>query len=378
MSVDGGLILCRYGEISLKGQNFPRFVRQLAANAGRALRDASVDAEVRRYERRIYVEADDTEAALRALSRVFGFVSLSPAVRVPADMAAIRSTSLSELLAAGLTGARSFRVQARRSDKAFALTSPEINRDVGRYVAEATGARVDLSDSADLTLGIEIHSDHALVFGRVVPGAGGLPVPLSGPVVALISVGLDSPVAAWMMMKRGCGVIPLHLAQSQASEERFREICAVLSRWSQGWRLKPVVVSHAEALGDVMERLRDARGERWACLFCKRAMVQAAMRLARERGAHGIVLGDSLGQVASQTLENMRIISAGAALPIYRPLIGLDKVEIMAMARRIGTYDLSSQASPQCPYLPERPVTLGAFDKFQELLTRLDLPSPEP
>src|SRR5690606_5394452 len=148
-------------------------------------------------------------------------------------------------------------------------------------------------------------------------------------------------------------------------------------RWSHGWRLKPVVVPHAEALGDVMERLCEARAERWSCLFCKRAMVERAIEVALEKGAHGIVLGDSLGQVASQTLENMRIISAGAELPIYRPLIGLDKVEVMALARRVGTYDLSAQHSLPCPYLPEKPVTMGSFAKFEDLMERLTSP-PSP
>ncbi|MHB0878824.1 MAG: tRNA uracil 4-sulfurtransferase ThiI [Anaerolineae bacterium] len=372
MSIEKGLILCRYGEIGLKGQNFPRFVRQLRGNAARALRDAGIANEVTRFERRIYAEVDDTEAALEALSRVFGFISFSPAVRVPADIEAIKARSLEEAVASGLTRERSFRVQARRADKSFPLKSLEINREVGAHIVVATGARVDLSEAADYSLGVEIQHDHALLFARVVRGAGGLPVPLSGPVVALISVGLDSPVAAWMMMKRGCGVIPLHFAQSDEGEARFRALCDVLQRWSHGWKFKPIVIRHADVMGDTIDRLRGARGERWACLFCKRAMVRAAIAAASERGAHGVVLGDSLGQVASQTLENMRIISAGADLPIYRPLIGLDKVEIMAMARRIGTYDISAQHTSACPYLPEKPVTMGSFAKYQALVERME------
>lgn len=371
MIAEKGLILCRYGEIGLKGQNFPRFVRQLRGNAARALRNAGVAAEVTRFERRIYAEVEDTERALAALTHVFGFVSFSPAVRVPADLEAIKERALAGALASGLTGQRTFRVQARRADKSFPLTSLEINREVGAHIVEATGARVVLSDEADFTVGIEMHHDHALLFARIVPGPGGMPVPLSGPVVALISVGLDSPVAAWMMMKRGCGVIPLHFAQSAEGEGRFRALCDVLQRWSHGWKMKPVVIPHADVMADTVERLREARGERWACLFCKRAMVHAAIDVARQRGAHGVVLGDSLGQVASQTLENMRIISAGAELPIYRPLIGLDKVEIMAMARRVGTYDISAQHTSACPYLPEKPVTMGSFEKYQELVERM-------
>jgi thiamine biosynthesis protein ThiI len=191
-----------------------------------------------------------------------------------------------------------------------------------------------------------------------------MPVPMSGRVVALISSGLDSPVAAWMMMKRGSGVIPLHFKQSDEGERRFRQICGVLQNWSQGWPLKPVVLSHHEAMANVCRRLDDERLHRWTCLFCKRTMVRLAQEVALRHRAGAVVLGDSLGQVASQTLENMRIISAGCELPIFRPLLGFDKVEIMELARRVGTYDISAQYAPPCPFLPEQPLTGGRFDKF--------------
>lgn len=368
MAEERALIVARYGEIALKGRNQPRFVRQVRRNMSQALAAEGIPGEVRVEGRRLYALTPQPEAALQALSRVFGVTSLSPAVRVPPDLEAIKQTALDQLRLSGISPRHTVRVAARRSYKGFPLTSPQINRDVGEFLVAQTGAGVDLSDEADFTVGVEIHEDHALVYGRVVPGAGGLPIPLSGRVVALMSAGLDSPVAAWMMMKRGCAVIPLHFAgTAESMEERFLKICDQLQKWSQSWKLRPIIRSHAESLEGVASRLQVCREERWSCVFCKRAMVAEAEKIAREHGAQGIVLGDSLGQVASQTLENMRVISEGVTLPIYRPLIGLDKVEVMALARRIGTYELSAQAAPACPFLPERPLTQASYEKFLAL-----------
>lgn len=376
MGADVGLVVGRYGEIGLKGRNQPVFLRQLRRNMREALRRASVEAEVVAEGRRLHVNTRDTRAALEALRRVFGLTSMSPAVSVPPDIEAIKEAALEGAAQSGLGPHKSVRVQARRSYKGFPLTSPQINRAVGEHIVAATDAAVDLSDTADLTVGVEIHQDHALVFAETVPGPGGLPVPLSGRVVVLMSAGLDSPVAAWMMMKRGCAVIPLHFSGSDEMVERFEALCDVLQEWSQGWRLRPVLRSHQEALAAMSDRLAEQREDRWNCLFCKRTMIAEAEKVALELGAQGIVLGDSLGQVASQTLENMRVISAGTSLPIFRPLIGLDKVEIMALARTIGTYDLSAQGQPPCPFLPVRPLTQASYEKFLALQPAIEPDRP--
>jgi len=376
MAADEGLVVARYGEIALKGRNQPVFLRQLRHNMREALRRNAIPGELEVQGRRLHVRTSEPEGAIVALSRVFGLTSLSPAVRVPLELEAIQQAALEGASASGVGPGRTLRVLGRRSNKAFPLTSPQINRAVGEYLVMRTGAGVDLSESADHTVGIEIAADHALVFARVVPGAGGLPVPLSGRVVALMSAGLDSPVAAWMMMKRGCGVIPLHFSDSEETSRRVEEICNRLQLWSQGWRLRPLVRSHEEALSTIAARLAARRQTRWNCLFCKRAMLAEAERVALQYGAQGIVVGDSLGQVASQTLENMTVISAGVSLPVYRPLVGMDKVEIMALARRIGTYDLSAQSLPRCPYLPERPLTQASYEKFLALQPEIEVDRP--
>jgi len=201
-----GLILVRYGEIALKGENRWYFVKKLRQNIRDCLKKNGIEGKVRSQGQRIYVQTEEVEQALDKLRDVFGIVSLSPAREVAWDIEAIKEEALRMAREAGLNEEKSFRMEARRADKTFPFTSPEINRLVGAHVQAATGARVDLSDEADLTIGVEVRRGSALVFGRVVKGPGGLPLTTEGRAVALLSGGLDSSVAAWLVMKRGCGI----------------------------------------------------------------------------------------------------------------------------------------------------------------------------
>lgn len=367
-----GLILLRYGEIALKGQNRSMFLRALRRNVRRALGEHGIVGEVESVGQRLYVRTNQVEEALDPLSRVFGLVSISPVREVPRDLDAIIAAAIEEARAAGLGENASFRVQARRADKTFPYTSPEINRLVGEGVAKALGGRVDLSANADITLGVEIAREEALVFARVISAPGGFPLGVEGRVVALISGGIDSPVAAWMMMKRGCYVIPLHFSQNEVETSKALDNIAQLRRYSYGWELRPIVLDHASTVMPTLEKLRAIGESRWNCIFCKRVLIAKACQIAEEQGALGVVMGDALGQVASQSLANMAVISYGAPLPILRPLIGLDKMEIIALARRIGTFDISTRAQAPCAFLPSHPVTRGSLEKLREILTRLD------
>lgn len=362
-----GLILIRYGEIGLKGRNRNLFVRRLRLNIKDCLKRNGVAGEVSVHGQRLYVDTADVESALPHLQRVFGIVSLSPVYRAPLDIDAITAEALSVARSVDLGPDRTFRMAARRAFKGFPLTSPQINAQVGEAVRVATGARVDLSDNADVTIGVEIRREEALIFAAAYPGPGGLPLNSQGRVVALISGGIDSPVAAYLMMKRGCGVAPLHFTQSEVETAKALANCAVLDRYAYGWRLKPLVLSHHEVMEPIVERLRDLRAERWTCLFCKHAMLRKAARLADEIGANAIVTGENVGQVASQTLPSLEMISLGIGKPILRPLIGYDKVDIMALARRIGTFDVSTRESQGCPFLPPSVITRPAMDRWLEL-----------
>jgi thiamine biosynthesis protein ThiI len=173
------------------------------------------------------------------------------------------------------------------------------------------------------------------------------------------------------MMKRGCGVIPLHFSVSHSQTDQVLTLVEALNQHAYGYYLKPVILNHHEVLGPTLARLHEMRRERWACLFCKRAMLAEAAKLAEERGAGALVTGDSLGQVASQTLSNLEVISYGIEKPILRPLIGLDKTEIMTMARQIGTYQPSIESAHACPFLPDRPLTQGSVAKLRSIIEQM-------
>ncbi len=367
-----GLILLRYGELALKGKNRSDFVRRLRQNVRACLRAHQILGEVWSAGQRLYVRTEQVAEALDPLSRVFGLVSLSPAVEVPREMEAILREGVRLAGEAGVAPGVTFRVRARRADKTFPVISPEINRLVAEAIVREWGGKVDLSDAAQVTIGVEVAQEGALLFGRVVPGPGGLPLGVEGRVVALISGGIDSPVAAWLMMKRGCSVIPVHLAQNETETRKALDNIQALQRYSYGWELRPTVLDQREVVGPVLEQLRALGEERWSCIFCKRAMLLRACQIADALGAHAIVMGDALGQVASQTLANLEVISFGIPKPILRPLIGLDKTEIVALAQRIGTFAISTRAAEGCAFLPAHPLTHASVDKLQQLLQRLE------
>lgn len=370
-----GLILLRYGEIAIKGRNRQQFLSRLRRNIRACLRQHEIGGELRQVGQRLYLHTEQVEEALEPLSRVFGLVSLSPVREVQRDLDAIIEAAIAEARLAGLDERRSFRVVARRADKTFPYISPEINRLVAEGLARALGGRIDLSKNADLTIGVEVAQEAALVFARSLAAPGGFPLGIEGRVVALLSGGIDSPVAAWMMMKRGCNVIPVHFAQNDVERAKALDNVAQLARYGYGWQLRPVILDHYAAVAPTLERLRDLGETRWTCIFCKRALIAQACRVAEEHGALAVVMGDSLGQVASQSLANLAAISYGAPMPILRPLIGLDKVEIVALARRIGTFDISTRAQERCAFLPDNPVTRGSLDRLREILSHL--PPPE-
>lgn len=366
-----GLVLVRYGEIALKGRNRPMFLRRLRRNIRASLAAYGLQAEVYTPGRRALVHTFNPVAALEPLSRVFGVVSASPVVSVEPELNAILTEALLQATRENVGPGRTFRIMARRTDKTFPILSPELERRVGATVVDHLGASVDLSSRADVTIGIEVSADAAMVYSRKVRGPGGLPVGIEGRVVALLSGGTDSFVAAWMMIKRGCAVIPLHFAMSPDDTEAVLEQIVQLQRYSYGWQLRPAMVDYREAIEPLLQRLQGPRERRWTCLVCKHAMLVRAAALASEFDAHGIVLGDSMGQVASQTLRNLEAISSDIAMPIYRPLIGMDKNEIIALAEQLGAPTSTTQARPPCRYVPDNPVTRAPMDSFVGLWERL-------
>ncbi|MBC7265217.1 MAG: tRNA 4-thiouridine(8) synthase ThiI [Chloroflexi bacterium] len=365
------LVLLRYGELWLKGHNRPFFLRRLRHNVRDCLKQHGVTGQIREEDSRLIVYTAEASAILPHLARIFGVTSVSAGIAVPKDLECIRA-EVRRIALSQLGPEVSFRIRARRADKRFPLTSPQLEHELGAEVQDLTAAPVDLSDRAAVTIGVEIESTQAIVYSQTLPGPGGLPLNTQGRLVALVSGGIDSPIAAWLMMKRGCGIIPVHFKQNEEELAKFFEMCEVLQSYAYGWRIKPIVLDHAEVFGPVYERLRAMGEERWTCVFCKRTLLTKASEVADQHRAEGIVTGESLGQVASQTLANLRAISYGLDKPILRPLIGMDKVETMALARRIGTFDISTRKSPRCRYVPANPLTETTLPRLLEIMARLE------
>jgi thiamine biosynthesis protein ThiI len=373
-------VLCRYGEIFLKGGNRAFFEKKLVENMRRAVRP--LGARVERLHGRVLVwppaphEGGDDGAALQhivvALQHVFGLASLSPVRLVDKELGAIAAAAVEE--ARRVPPGTTFKVESRRADKRFPLASPELSRQVGAAVVEATGLPVDVHRPA-LAIGVEIGFEHAYVFGRTLPGPGGLPVGSSGAADLLLSGGIDSPVAGWMAMKRGCNLAATYFHSFPYTGDRTRDKVAALARKLAAWQgeIALRVVPFTEA----QKAIRDAGDPRLAVVLYRRMMMRVAERLARARGALALVTGEALAQVASQTLENLGVIGAATTLPILRPLIGHDKLDTIALARRIDTYELSIAPYEDCCslFVPEHPETKAKPEAVARLEARLDVPA---
>jgi len=282
------------------------------------------------------------EAVSERIRRTFGIANFSYAARTPLDLEALAAAILRDL--EGRT-CRSFRVSVRRADKRFPMTSPQVEREVGGRIKEARGWTVDL-EHAELVIHVELLTDEAFYFFGKERGPGGLPTGTAGRVVCLMSGGIDSPVAAHRMMKRGCTVTFVHFHSypilSRASQEKARELAALLTTWQHRSRLYLV------AFGEIQQQVVLAVPGPMRVVVYRRLMLRIAERIARARGAQALVTGDVVGQVASQTLENLGVLYAATRPPVFAPLSGSDKTEIMAEARRIGTYDISIRPYPDC------------------------------
>jgi thiamine biosynthesis protein ThiI len=348
-------VLLRYQELALKGKNRPWFQRHLIRHLRRAMAGLSLR-EVRVPMGRIelVLGRDATAADLRQrLPYVFGIANYSLATRVPQDYAVIEQHLLRDLPDG--TPA-SFRVKVRRADKRFSLSSPELERALGARIVEARGWTVDLRRPA-LTVGVEIVPGEAFYYFGKEPGAGGLPTGTGGRLVALLSGGIDSPVAAWRMMRRGCTVTFVHFHSypflSRASQDKARQLARHLCRFQLNAKLLLV------PFGEIQRQVTLSVPSALRVIVYRRLMMRIAERVALRLGAHGLVTGDVVGQVASQTLENMSVTGAAVHQPVFRPLVGMDKDEITGQAERLGTYAISIQPDEDCCTLftPRHPVT---------------------
>ena len=365
-------LVAHYHEIGLKGRNRDHFESTFARNLKRALRGAGYG-RLRKGFGRVVVDLEDdadwAEAAERA-ARVFGAAYVGVGRRVQPDLDEIQRVAL-ELMEA--EPFESFAIRARRTYSTFELTSNQINVIVGQAVKDATGARVDLSNP-DATLWIELFGSAGLVYRRRIKGVGGLPVGVSGKMLALMSGGIDSPVAAWRMAKRGADVELVHFHgqpfTDPSSVRQALELAEVLARY----QLRVLV--HLVPLGDAQREIVTHAPASLRVVLYRRIMMRISAALAEERGAQALITGDSLGQVASQTVENIRTV--GSAVPdmeVFRPLIGMDKQEIIDLATKIGTYEISTRKYQDCCVLfePRSPATKANAAVADEAESELDM-----
>jgi thiamine biosynthesis protein ThiI len=348
-------IVVHYQEIALKGRNRPWFVSRLVRNLREATSDLDIKS-VRALQGRIEVvlgEGAEWTAVRDRLSNVFGAANFARAGRTKLDIEVISQEILRDL---GPENPSSFRVSVRRADKRFPLTSPQLEREVGGRIKEARGWHVDLA-KPELTIHVETLTNEAFYYFGKDPGAGGLPVGVSGRVVCLLSGGIDSPVAAWRLMRRGCRVHFVHFHSypilSRASQEKARELVRLLTTYQFRSRLFLV------PFGEIQQQVVLSVAPPLRVVIYRRLMMRIAEAIAVNNRAGGLVTGEVVGQVASQTLENLAAINAVARLPVLRPLIGMDKDEITAEAERLGTFPISIIPDQDCCTLftPKHPAT---------------------
>ena len=368
-------VIVHYGELALKGRNRPWFTSVLVRSIRRCLSGLDV-VEVKARVGRIVIKlgplGDEQWPEIRArLSRLPGIGNFAKATHVAPDLDAI-----ADAVAAGAAGrsARSFRVTARRADKRFGIPSPDIEREVGRRVQLATHWPVNLSHP-DLHIRVEVLTSDAFFHFAKEPGAGGLPIGTSGKVLALLSGGIDSPVAAWRMIRRGCRVSFVHFHSypilSRTSQDKARELVRRLTEWQLSSRLFLV------PFGPIQQQVVVSVPASLRVVVYRRLMMRIAERLALGMGARALLTGDSVGQVASQTLSNLTAVGEVARMPILRPLIGFHKEEITLEAQRIGTYETSIIPDEDCCTLftPRYPTTGARPGEAAKAEANLDIPS---
>jgi thiamine biosynthesis protein ThiI len=379
--------LVHYHEIGLKGRNRSPFEHRLAANLRSAV-EGLTDKPPYRVASRLLVPITDRDRAedlIAAVAATPGVTTVSPAVVTARELDQIsraaefaiadfvRAPERSTGKARGPRPPRTFAVKARRSSTDFPTSSREVNIALGDHLRTATGMSVDLDDP-EVTVHVEIVQGFAYVYARRIPGPGGLPSGTAGRVVSLLSAGIDSPVATWRMIKRGAVVIGVHFSGRPQTDERsvlhVNELGGVLER-SRG-----LARIHVVSFGNVQRTISLAAPPDLRVLLYRRMMVRVAEEVAHRERARALVTGESLGQVASQTLENVAAVDDVATMPVLRPLIGMDKNEIMADARRIGTFDISTQAHDDCCtlFMPRMPATHASVEQVVAGEADLDVP----
>lgn len=366
-------VLIRYGELSTKGKNRKDFIRKLDQNIRHMLKDFPALTYQRTFDR-IYIRlnGEDPEKIRELLSKVSGISSFSFTEKVPSDLNAIEEACLR---IASESGKHTFKIITKRHDKTFPLNSDGINRAVAGEILRATDLKVDVHEP-ELEIRIEVHSDFTYLTSEKIPGAGGYPAGINGKVLLMLSGGIDSPVAAYELMKRGLDVEAVHFASppytSENARQKVLDLAGMVSVYNQ-LRMRVHIVEFT----DLQLEIYKAAGDPYAVTLMRRMMFRIAEQIAREEGCLALATGESVGQVASQTLESIACINEVISMPVLRPLICVDKVDIIDMARKIGTYETSILPYEDCCTIfdPKNPVTKPTSKKASFYESRFDYAS---
>lgn len=367
------IVVIHYNEVGLKGKNRPTFIGRLISNIERATRDLGCE-RVERVSGRLLLPLDGEvpwERIQERLRAIFGVANYSVALRVPTEL-----DRLKQVVASAIEGRefRSFRISARRAFKTLPWTSHQVNEEIGKHVlaTHRGGLRVDLT-CPEMEVFVELMPQSSYVYLEKIGGPGGLPVGISGEVACLLSGGIDSPVAAYRMMKRGCRVAFVHFHSvpflSRASQEKAVELVELLTRYQ--YRSDLFLVP----FGEIQRRVILDVPAPFRIVIYRRLMLRIAEVIAGRRGSKALVTGDSLAQVSSQTLDNLAAVEAAACLPVFRPLIGMDKTEISAQAKALGTFEISILPDQDCCqlFIPKNPTTHTTAEELSRIEERLDI-----
>lgn len=371
------IAIVKYGEIGVKGKNRYIFENKLIKNVKNMLTHIGKFNVYKEYGR-IYVDlgeyAEDYEEVLEEIKKVFGVVGVCPGIRAEKDYDKLKQLALQLLEEKIEAGSESFKVTSRRGDKSLELTSQEMSKDIAGFLVYNVKDRIKVDvRNPETTIHCEYRQNHVMVYSDTVPGYGGLPVGTNGRAMSLLSGGIDSPVASWMVAKRGVEIEAIHFHSypftSEKSQEKVRDLAQILAKYCGKVRL------HKVNILEIQKAIGVSCKEEEMTIISRRFMMKIAQRVGEMRFCDALVTGESIGQVASQTIQGLTCTNASVSLPVFRPLIAMDKSEIIKIAQKIGTFETSVIPEEDCctVFSPKSPVTKPKLDRIEKSESSLDV-----
>ena len=369
------ILIVKYGEIGVKGKNRYIFENKLIKNVKNILKPIGKFNVYKEYGR-IYVDLDgyDYEEVVEEVKKVFGIVGVCRAVRAEKDYNLLKELALKMLEEKIEQGYKSFKVDSRRGDKDFKLTSQEMSLDIGGYLVSQVKDKIAVDvRNPEVKIHCELRQNHVMVYSDTIPGYGGLPLGTNGRAMSLLSGGIDSPVASWMVAKRGMELECIHFHSypftSEKSQEKVRDLAQILAKYCGRVRL------HKVNMLEIQKSIGLNCKDEEMTIISRRFMMRIAERVAESRHCDALVTGESIGQVASQTIQGLTCTNASVKMPVFRPLIAMDKTEIIEVAQKIGTFETSILPEEDCctVFSPKKPVTKPKLDRIEKSENKLDV-----